>query len=96
MMQTAIALLSGANSAGFFIAALLFLRAWRRTRDPLFPFFAAAFVLFGVNEIATALAFLPSPQQSFLFLFRLGGFTLLIIAIAWKNLRPGSKGVDGR
>ena len=78
--------LFGANTLGYFLGAIFFLQGFRRTRDTLFLIFSAAFLLFSVNEAATALQLLPTPDESLAFLFRLAGFTLLIVAIIWKNV----------
>ena len=91
-MHTGVTFLAGANTLGFSLAALLFLRAWRRTHDVLFPFFAAAFALFALNELVMAFEVLPTQQQSLAFLLRLAGFTLLIVAIVSKNVGPGARG----
>jgi hypothetical protein len=42
--------LSGAVTFAHVLAALYFLRFWRRTRDRLFLSFALAFVLFALNQ----------------------------------------------
>lgn len=46
--------LGGAMTTAHWIAALFFVRYWRRTRDQLFLMFAIAFGLFGVQRIALA------------------------------------------
>ena len=46
--------LAGAISMGFVIAALMFAKFWRRTRDGLFLAFAAAFLLLGANHALLA------------------------------------------
>ena len=55
-----VAFLSGAVSLGFLVAALFFLKFWRRTRDGLFLAFSAAFVLLALNQAIPALADIPS------------------------------------
>lgn len=80
-----IAFLSGMVAMGFLVAALLFFRFWRKTRDSLFVAFGVAFCLFALNE---GLELLPNVGQagSLAFLPRLLGFCLLIVAILAKNL----------
>ncbi len=85
-MPSDIAFLLGANTFAYFLAAMFFFRGWRRTRDSLFLIFSAAFTLFAINEAATALQLLPPERQGLAFLFRLAGFTLLIVAIIAKNV----------
>lgn len=79
--------LSGAVIVGDLIAALFFLRFWRRMRDPLFLSFAWAFFLLGVGQTALALADVPLEERSWLYLFRLAAFVLILVAIFRKN-RP--------
>ena len=42
--------LSGAVTMGFVVAAIFFLRFWRRTSDRLFLSFALAFALLALNQ----------------------------------------------
>jgi hypothetical protein len=79
---------SGAITLGYLIAGLFFLRFWRRTRDLLFLVFAFAFWLLASNQALVALAGVPREEQSWIYLLRLAGFTLIIVAIVLKNLRP--------
>ena len=80
--------LSGMAAAGFLVAALFFFRFWRRTRDTLFAIFSLAFILFAINQAA----FLPLQNQheneSWIYLFRMLGFLLLLLAIT-----PGGAGI---
>ncbi|HLY05964.1 MAG TPA: DUF5985 family protein [Rhizomicrobium sp.] len=91
-MRTFAQFLSGADAFGYLVAALLFLRAWARTRDPLFTSFAAAFVLMAINQVLTVFVTLPEPDKSWIYLFRLAAFVLIIMAIIVKNVqtRPSS------
>ena len=79
--------LAGAITFGFLVASLFFLRFWRRTGDSLFLSFAAAFFLLGVGQGLLALASIPVEERSWLYLFRLAAFALILIAIIRKN-RP--------
>ncbi|MGH6876482.1 MAG: DUF5985 family protein [Rhizomicrobium sp.] len=79
--------LGGADTLGFLIGGLLFLRAWRRTHDSLFASFAAAFVLLAINQALTVFVLLPEPEKSWIYLFRLAAFVLLIFAIVAKNFQ---------
>lgn len=78
----------GALTLGFLVAALFFLKFWRRTRDPLFLTFAAAFVLLAGNQALPVVFNIPREDQSSVYLLRLAGFALIIWAILRKNLRP--------
>ena len=83
--------LSGVLTMGYVIAGLFFLRFWSRTRDSLFIAFACAFWLLAVNQALVALAGVPREEQSWIYLLRLGAFTLIIAAIVRKNLRSGRR-----
>lgn len=82
--------LSGAVTLGYLIAALFFLRFWRRTADRLFITFALAFVLFALNQgLAHAFAVYHEPT-SFVYALRVLGFVLILYAIIDKNLSTRS------
>jgi len=83
--------LAGAICMGFCIAALLFLRFWRRTREGLFLAFAGAFMLLGINHAMLALSSVPLEERSELYLVRLAAFLLIIGALLWQN-RRGRRG----
>lgn len=76
---------SGAIAMGFAVCAAFFMRFWVRTRDSLFLVFALAFFLFALNQTLTTLLGLPLEERSWLYLLRLAGFSVLILAIARKN-----------
>lgn len=80
--------LSGAATFGFLVAGMFFLRFWRRTRDPLFLAFAAAFWLLGFGQALISLANVPAEERSWLYLIRLAAFALILAAIARKNRSP--------
>jgi hypothetical protein len=81
--------LSGAISLAFLVAALFFLRFWRRTSDGLFLAFAIAFALLGFGQAVQALASIPQEERSFIFLIRLAAFTIILAAIIRKNRSAG-------
>jgi len=77
--------LSGMLVAAFLIAALFFLRFWRRTHDPLFRSFAGAFFLLGVGQSLLALGGFAVEDRSWIYLIRLAAFLLILAAIYGKN-----------
>ncbi len=79
--------LSGVVAAAFVVAGLFFLRFWRRTHDPLFLAFAFAFWLLGIAQALLTLANVPVEERSWIYLFRLAAFALILVAIVRKN-RP--------
>jgi hypothetical protein len=81
----------GANTIGFLIGSLFFLRFWRRTHDFLFAAFSVAFLLLAANQALVALSGVPREDQGWFYLLRLAGFSLLILAIVGKNLKAHRK-----
>ena len=79
--------LGGAISMGFAVAALLFLRFWRRTRELLFLAFAASFLLLGITQALLILTEVPLEERSRLYLLRLVAFLLILGALWWQNRR---------
>jgi hypothetical protein len=79
--------LGGAVSMGFAVAALLFLKSWRRTREALFLAFAASFLLLGVTQALLILTEVPLEERSWLYLLRLVAFLLILGALWWQNRR---------
>jgi hypothetical protein len=79
--------LGGAISMGFAVAALLFLKFWRRTREGLFLAFSASFLLLGVTQALLILAEVPLEERSRLYLLRLIAFLLILGALWWQNRR---------
>jgi hypothetical protein len=79
------AFLLGAVAALALVAALFFLRAWRRTGDGLFLAFAAAFVLEAANRTALAVTPQSSEDLPVPYLIRLGAYALILVGVAVKN-----------
>ena len=79
--------LGGAISMGFLVAALLFLRFWKQTREGIFVAFAGSFLLLGINQALLTLTQVPLEERSGLYLVRLAAFLLIIGALWWQNRR---------
>jgi hypothetical protein len=77
--------LMGAISMGFGVASLCFLRYWRESRDRLFAWFSAAFLVLAVNRAMPV--FLHEPREATLlpYLVRLAAFLVILAAILDKN-----------
>ncbi len=76
--------LLGGLVMGCFVAALFFLRFWRKTRDRLFAIFAVAFSLLGINWLL--LAFTQQDEvNTWYYAVRLLAFVLILFAIIDKN-----------
>lgn len=82
-----VTLAAGALILGYLAAGLFFLRFWRRTRDTLFVWFAVAFWLMAVNQLALAFLDVPRDEMHWIYLIRISAFVLILWAIVWKNLR---------
>lgn len=78
--------LAGAITMGYAVAALFFLRFWRRMRDGLFASFAVAFALMALTQALAALIELGREEQGWIYLIRLTAFLVIIWAIVAKNL----------
>jgi uncharacterized membrane protein HdeD (DUF308 family) len=87
-------LLLGAISMACLVAGLFFLRFWRDTGDGLFLYFAASFLIEGINRAALGLSGDPNEGRPFFYFVRFLSFLLILIAIVKKNLQkaPGSDG----
>jgi hypothetical protein len=81
---------SGAITMGFLLAALFFVRFWRRTGDGLFAIFAAAFLLLAANQALATLIDFGREELSWVYLLRLAAFCLIITGIVAKNIRTGN------
>ncbi len=81
--------MSGALTLGFVLAALFFLRFWRRTRDRLFLAFAIAFVLLALNQALAQWLGAADERVGYTYLLRVVGFVLILAAIVDKNVSRG-------
>ncbi len=86
--------LAGAVTLGYAVAAVLFLRFWRRTADRLFLAFAAAFVLLATNQVLAAALEAGDERTPYVYSLRVLGFVLILWAIIDKNLSRGGKKTD--
>ena len=88
-MSAFVDFLSGAITLGFFVAAVFFLRFWRRTHDRLFLAFAAAFALLAVNQALAAFLGAGDELTPYTYVLRVLGFVLILFAIVDKNVSNG-------
>ncbi len=84
MLPNLLPFLAGAVAMGFGLSGLAFLRLWMRTHDRLFLAFAGAFWLLMPPSLAILLE-LPDESDSWIYLFRVAAYVLIILAIALKN-----------
>lgn len=85
--------LSGAITMGHLVAGLFFLRFWKRTGEGLFLPFALAFWLLGLGQALLVFTDIPVEERSWLYLLRLGAFSLILVSIWIKN-RKHSRGAQ--
>ncbi len=76
-------MLAGAIMLNAWAIALFFLRFWKKTRDPLFGWFALAFLLLGTERVTMAVCSLGT--HSLVYLIRLCAFLIIFWAIWDKN-----------
>lgn len=88
-MEDLLKFTAGAITMGYLVAALFFLRFWRRTRDGLFIAFAFAFFLLGSGQALLAFTDMGDEDRSWLFLIRLAAFLCILLAIWRKNRSAG-------
>ncbi len=82
--------LSGMVTAGYLVAALFFFRFWRRTKDSLFANFSIAFLLFASGQFGSIWFDGQHDDNTWIFLLRLAGFVLLLVAIVRNNFTPAA------
>ena len=78
-------ILLGAIAMGFFVVAMFFFQFWRSGRDRFFLLFALSFCVEGGNRIALALSPRPNEGTPGIYLVRLLGMVLILVAIMDKN-----------
>ena len=75
----------GIATASCWGVAVFFFRFWRDTRDRLFLWFGAGFLLLSLNWAMLALWTPTAEQRPLFYLVRLASFLLIIAAIWDKN-----------
>lgn len=80
-------LLNTVAATSSLFAGVLFLRFWRNTVDRLFAWFAVAFWMFALNYALLAVLDTTDESRVYAYLPRLGGFVMILFAIADRNRR---------
>ncbi len=83
--------LAGAVTLAYFLAAIYFLRFWRKTSDRLFLNFASAFLLFALNQLVVSVLWTADERHSYAYVLRILGFVLILFAIVDKNIFSSRK-----
>ena len=79
--------LRGALVMGCVVAAVLFLRCWRDSRDKLFLAFMFAFMALALHWAILALAGAPTETEHYFYITRFVAFSVIAIAIVERNRR---------
>ena len=79
------AFLNGAYMMALAIAGLAFAGFWKRSKDPLFAIFAIAFSLLAAERFPLVFLHKMREHETFVYLFRLVAFLLIIVGILHKN-----------
>jgi uncharacterized membrane protein len=66
-------------------AGVYFLKFWRRTGDPLFMAFSAAFTIEGLNRLTYLFLDNPNEGSPAIYVVRLFAFLVILVAIVRKN-----------
>ncbi len=86
-MIATLSFLYGGLTVMSFIIGVFFLRYRRVHGDALFGWFALAFWAFGASWCVQAIDLTLGEQEPYVYVLRLVGFLLIIIAILGKNRR---------
>jgi hypothetical protein len=83
--------LHGGSAALSAMLAIVFLRYWKHQHDRLFGFFAGAFAWFAAGWVIRLIAGIDE-HRPYVFIPRIIGFVLIIVAILDKSrrARPGA------
>jgi hypothetical protein len=79
--------LAGTTSMSMLVIALFFLRFWRRTRDRLFLFFSAAFLVLMAERVVRLFTGVETEWAPYVYSVRLAAFVLILLAVVDKNRR---------
>ena len=77
----------GAVMMASLVSGIFFLKFWKKTGDRFFAMFSAAFFLFALERWFFVFVKAQSEASSFIFIFRLIAFSIIILAVVDKNRR---------
>lgn len=78
-------MLAGAIAALSLVAGFVFLRFWRSTHDRFFLFFAASFLIEGLNRIILGITGELNENLPVYYIVRLVAYGLILYAVIDKN-----------
>ena len=85
MRVSMVLFLGGMLAMGYLVAALFFLRYWKRTRERLFGAFAIALLLLAIQRALLAADLAIVEDRTWYYVLRLAAFVLILLAIVDKN-----------
>jgi hypothetical protein len=80
-------ILAGTTCMSYLVICMFFVRFWQKTHDRLFLFFTAAFAVFMTERVVRLLMEAETDWAPYVYMIRLSGFILILLAIADKNRR---------
>lgn len=85
MRVTLVLFLGGMLAMGYLVAAIFFLRYWRRTRERLFASFATALFILALQRALLAANFAIIEDDTWYYGLRLLAFVIILWAIVDQN-----------
>ena len=85
MKTVLLSYLSGILTLGYVITATFFLKFWRRTRERLFAWFAASFLMLATQRVLLTVSGEWGERETWIYGLRLLAFVVLIMGIVEKN-----------
>jgi hypothetical protein len=83
-------MLWGASAALSTVAAVFFLKFWRRTRDTLFLAFSAGFATLALHWAGLGVLNPGNETRHYLYVLRFAAFSLILAGVISKNRRSSS------
>jgi cobalamin synthase len=87
----AVVFLQGVSATAAWVSGLLFLRFWRKTRDPLFGYFGVAFWVLALSWSLLALFSPTEESRPYIYALRLIAFSLIITGMVIKNVAANNQ-----
>ncbi len=81
--------LLGVVALAFLAVGVFFLRFWKNTRDALFLFFAASFLIEGLNRCSFLFLDKPNEGTPWIYIVRVLSYGLILAGIVHKNRGAG-------
>jgi hypothetical protein len=86
MPEIMVEFLAGAVTLAYLVAAVFFLRFWRKTGDPLFASFALAFLVLAFARVFVSVVGDQDERTTVAYMLRVIAHLVIMYAILGKNL----------